>query len=120
MKKKIFCFDLDNTLCTTKGNNYKNSKPKKKAIDTLNHLYEKGHIIKIYTARFMGRSNDNLKNYKKLYSEVSKQLKTFGINYHKLFLSKPSADVYIDDKAFGYNNLWIKKLRNLKISKITK
>ena len=32
----------------------------------------------------MGRFNDNLKNYKKLYSEVSKQLKIFEINYHKL------------------------------------
>ncbi len=30
MKKKIFCFDLDNTLCVTKKNNYLKSKPKKK------------------------------------------------------------------------------------------
>ena len=113
MKKKIFCFDLDNTLCITKGKNYKKSKPNKKAINTVNYLYAKGHIIKIHTARFMGRSNDNLKNYKKLYSEVSKQLKIFEINYHKLFLSKPSADIYIDDKSYGYTNSWIKKFKKL-------
>ena len=111
MKKKTFCFDLDNTLCTTKDKYYGKSKPKKSAIKTLNYLYSKGHIVKIYTARFMGRSNDELRNHKKLYSEVSKQLKNFGIKYHKLFLSKPSADTYIDDKAYGYSRSWIKKFR---------
>ena len=35
-------------------------------------------------------------------------LKKFGIKYHKLFISKPSADIYIDDKSFGYSNKWIK------------
>ena len=31
MKKKFtFCFDLDNTICTTKGNKYKGSRPIKK------------------------------------------------------------------------------------------
>ena len=28
--KKIFCFDLDNTICKTSGNKYKLSSPKKK------------------------------------------------------------------------------------------
>ena len=36
-------------------------------------------------------------------------LKDFGIKYHKLFITKPSADIYIDDKAYGYNISWIKK-----------
>ena len=30
MKKKIICFDLDNTLCRTEKNYYKKSKPIKK------------------------------------------------------------------------------------------
>lgn len=111
MKKKIFCFDLDNTLCVTQGNKYHKSKPNKEAIKTLNLLFSKGHKIKIYTARFMGRSNDKIKNKKALYLKISKQLKNFGIKYHKLFLSKPSADTYIDDKAYGYNKSWIKKFR---------
>ena len=42
--------------------------------------------------------------------KTSNQIKKFGIKYHKLFISKPSADVYIDDKGYGYNNSWIKKL----------
>jgi len=108
MKKKIYCFDLDNTLCTSKNGQYSNSKPKKEAIKSLNYLFERGHVIKIYTARYMGRNNDNIKNKKEIYNKVSKQLKKFGIKYHKLFISKPSADIYIDDKSFGYSNKWIK------------
>ena len=57
-KLKTFCFDLDNTLCKTLGSNYSNSKPDKKAINLVNSLYDYGHTIKIYTARFMGRTND--------------------------------------------------------------
>jgi hydroxymethylpyrimidine pyrophosphatase-like HAD family hydrolase len=112
MKKKIFCFDLDNTLCSTSGKNYKKSKPKKEAIKTLNSLFNKGYFIKIHTARYMGRSKDKLKNKKELHLKISKQLKYFGIKYHKLFISKPSADIYIDDKGFGYDKSWIKKFRN--------
>ena len=29
MKKKSLCFDLDGVICTTKGNNYIQAKPKK-------------------------------------------------------------------------------------------
>ena len=108
MKKKIFCFDLDNTLCTTYKNNYSKSKPKKKAIKTVNLLFNKGYFIKIYTARYMGRSKDNIKYKKKIYLKISNQLSKWGVKYHKLFISKPSADIYIDDKAYGYNNTWIK------------
>ena len=113
MKKKIFCFDLDNTLCSTKKSFYHKSKPKKKAIKIINLLFDEGYIIKIYTARYMGRSNDKLHNKKKIYLKISKQLKRFGIKYHKLFISKPSADVYIDDKGYGYNKSWIKNFEEL-------
>ena len=113
MKKKIYCFDLDNTLCTISGKNYSAAKAKKNAIKTVNYLFEKGHTIKINTARYMGRSNDNLKDKKKLHIKISKQLNKFGIKYHKLFISKPSADIYIDDKAYGYDEAWIKKYKKL-------
>ena len=33
-KKIIFCFDLDNTICSTKNNNYLNSRPKKRCDKT--------------------------------------------------------------------------------------
>lgn len=111
MKIKTFCFDLDNTLCFTKKNNYEKSKPNKDAIKTVNLLFEKGNIIKIHTARYMGRSNDKIQNKKTIRQKISKQLKIFGIKYHKLFISKPSADIYIDDKGYGYDKKWVKKFK---------
>lgn len=113
MKIKTFCFDLDNTLCNTISSQYEKSKPNKKAINVVNYLYDQGHIIKINTARYMGRSNDNLVNKRKIHLKITKQLKKFGIKYHKLFISKPSADIYIDDKAYGYNKKWIKRFKKL-------
>ena len=113
MKKKlIFCIDIDNTICKTNGRDYKNSKPKKQIIDIINKLHENGHLIKIYSARYMGRNNDNIRlankqGYKKTYN----QLLRWGLKFHKLSISKPASDIYIDDKAFGYNSLWFKKFK---------
>ena len=58
-KKKIICFDIDNTICITKSNNYKQSKPIKKKINFINILYKKGFHIKLFTSRFMGRCKEN-------------------------------------------------------------
>ena len=38
---KKFCFDLDGVICSTRNNNYKQSKPKKDVIKTINQLYKK-------------------------------------------------------------------------------
>ena len=73
MKKKTFCFDLDNTLCNTISSQYEKSKPNKNAIKVVNYLYDQGHIIKINTARYMGRSNDNLVNKRKIHLKITKQ-----------------------------------------------
>ena len=113
MKKKFtFCFDLDNTICKTKGNDYLNSKPKKECIKLINRLYENGHIIKINTARYMGRNNDNFVKAKKQgYSKTLKQLKKWKIKFHKFNINKYSADIYIDDKSYNYNVGWKKKFK---------
>ena len=58
-KNKTICFDIDGVICDTKNNNYKNSKPIVKNIKFINMLYSKGYYIKLFTARFMGRTNDN-------------------------------------------------------------
>ena len=55
---KIFCFDLDGVVCKTKQNKYSSAKPVKKVIDLINKLYEK--IRSIFTARYMGRSGDQV------------------------------------------------------------
>lgn len=105
--KKIICFDIDNIICKTVNNRYINSKPNMKVINLINSLFEKGHTIKIFTARFMGRNNDNITKAKKQgYNLTKKQLKKWKINYHSLILGKPSYDLLIDDKALGFKDSW--------------
>lgn len=112
MKKKTFCFDLDNVLCKTLNNDYKKSKPIKKNILLVNSLFDKGYYIKIFTARFMGRNKDNvLKAKKQGYKFTKSQLKKWQLKYHKLILGKPSFDYYIDDKSIFYNKDWSKILK---------
>ena len=112
MKKKILCFDLDNVLCKTIKNNYKRSIPLKKNIGLVNQLYSKGYYIKIFTARFMGRNNQNVSKAKKQGLKFTKvQLKKWKISYHKLIFGKPSFDIYIDDKSFFFDKNWSSKLK---------
>jgi hypothetical protein len=108
MKKKlIFCFDLDNVICLTKKNYYHKSRPIHQSINIINKLHECGFIIKIFTARFMGRSNEDIKVAKKRgYKFTERQLKKWGIKYHKLIFGKPSFDIIIDDKALFFNKCW--------------
>ena len=44
------------------------------------------------------------------YEKTLQQLKSWKVNFHELFMGKPSFDILIDDKAFNYNKNWIKKL----------
>ena len=104
MKKKILCFDLDNVLCKTSNNNYKKSNPIKKNIKVVNQLFQRGYYIKIFTARYMGRNNENIiKAKKEGLSLTTKQLKKWNVKYHNLIFGKPSFDIYIDDKSFFYD-----------------
>lgn len=113
-KKIIFCFDLDNTICKTKKSDYLSSKPKKNVIKLINKLYDQGHTIKINTARYMGRNNDDIRLANKQgYKKTFKQLKRWGLKFNKLKISKLSADIYIDDKSYGYSSKWIKDFEKI-------
>ena len=112
MRKKIICFDIDGVICTNTNGNYKIAKPKKTNIKKINELYENGFYIKIYTARFMGRTNDNFILSKKKAEKITlQQLKKWKVKFHKLFFSKISYDLFIDDKSYGYNNEWRKMIK---------
>ena len=114
MKRKIFCFDLDGTICITKGKRYSRSKPIKEAIILINKLYSEGHVIKIFTSRYMGRNNDNInKAYKQGYKFTHKQLKSWGLKFHKLHMGKPSFDFLVDDKSIGFKKNWHSYLRKI-------
>jgi uncharacterized HAD superfamily protein len=117
--KKSFCFDIDGVICKTNKSFYKKSKPNHKVINLINKLYVKGNEIKIFTSRYMGRNNENTSLViKKYHKKTDAILKKWGLRYHKLILGKPSYDVFIDDKAFGFKKNWLKDFRK-KYKKIT-
>jgi hypothetical protein len=96
----IYCFDIDGTLCTQTDGNYDNAMPIQHRIDMVNSLYENGNTIYLLTARGMTRSKNNTAiAYGEMYSLTKEQLSKWGLKYHMLFLGKPKADYYIDDKA---------------------
>ena len=110
--KKTFCFDIDNTICSTNKANYSKSKPKTRVIKLINDLYDNGHTIKIFTARYMGRNDDNISLANKQgYDKTLRQLKKWNLKFHKLFISKPSFDVFVDDKSFNYKSSWPSSFR---------
>ena len=82
-----------------------------KSILKINELYDKGHYIKIFTARYMGRNNDNIKLAKKQgYKKTYTQLKRWKLKFHKLIIGKPSFDIFVDDKSIGFNKNWTNKV----------
>lgn len=100
---KTYVIDIDGTICTN-GDcgacKYEASVPNHDRIKKINQLYEDGNIIKYFTARGMGRYNDDEKKAKdKFYNLTKMQLEFWGCKYHELILGKPSADYYIDDKG---------------------
>lgn len=109
--KKI-CFDIDGVICTI-SKDYALAKPIKKNIHFINELYNKKYYIVLFTARFMGRNNDNktlaIKNAKKL---TINQLNKWNIKYNKLIFGKPSYDILIDDKALFFKKNWISSLKS--------
>ena len=111
--KKSICFDIDNVICKTVKSNYIKSKPIKKNIKFINNLYHQGHTIKIFTARYMGRTGDNATKAKKKAKKITlNQLKKWKVKFHKIYFGKPSSDFYIDDKNLNFKSNWIKHLKS--------
>ena len=105
--KKVFCFDLDNVICTTHDSNYELSIPNLKVIKKINELKSNGHIIKIFTARFMGRNNENIILAKKqVFNFTKKQLLSWGLDFDILIFGKPVYDIFVDDKNFDFKDNW--------------
>ena len=119
-KKKIFIFDLDNTICKTKKNFYLKSKPKKDIIKKINQIKKNGHTVKIFTSRYMGRNNENsVYVKKKFYYKTYKQLMKWGLHFDELLMGKPSYDYFIDDKSYNIRSENAKRIIK-KFSKMKK
>jgi hypothetical protein len=95
-----YVFDIDGTICTTKDGDYYKSQPITNRIEKINELYNDGHTIVFNTARGMGRTSNNALLAHRLFFHLTQtQLENWGVKYHKLFMGKPSGDVYVDDKG---------------------
>ena len=90
----IYCFDIDGTLCTNTDGDYGNAQPFDEVIVQVNGLYADGHQILLYTARGATTGID----WREL---TENQMDVWGVKYHALFMGKPTADIYIDDKAIN-------------------
>jgi len=109
MNKKIYAFDLDDTLCERDSglehlgsNKYKHSRPIPKMINKVNKLYDDGHTIYIYTARGMNQFNGDVnKIISELYVLTLNSLEDWGVKHHGLVMGKLSYDLLIDDKTLG-------------------
>ena len=79
----------------------------------VNELYEEGHQIIIYTARGMTSFQGDVKRInQELYSLTIKQLKEWGINFHKLIMGKAHYDLLVDDKVI--NSLRVTSINDIK------
>ncbi len=93
-EKKTYCFDIDGTLCSNTEGEYADAKPFSDRIKVVNQLYDDGHQILLLTARGATTGID----WRDL---TEKQMREWGVRYHELYLTKPTAHIYIDDKAFN-------------------
>ena len=99
---KIYCFDLDGTLCTNTEGKYLEAEPLRERIKKVNSLFSQGNQIVIFTARGTVTGID--------WREVTlKQLYQWEVNYHELKLGKPFAHFYIDDRAINDEDFFNEK-----------
>lgn len=96
--KKVYVWDIDNTICNTNDLDYENCTPKMNVINFINRLYREGNYIKMFTARGSTTGID----WREL---TEKQLKEWGVLYHELHLNKIAGDFYVDDKAINVADL---------------
>ena len=103
----IYCFDIDGVLCINTNGKYEKAEPFSDVIAKVNALYDSGHRIILYTARGSTTGHD--------WREFTEnQLRLWGVKYHELFMGKPDADVYVDDKAMNLTD-WERKLSVLNV-----
>jgi len=99
------CIDIDGTIAELrkKGEGYSEVSPKEGAVETLKKLNEEGHYIILYTARNMETFLGNLGKINAVQGPILYEwLRKYEIPYDEVYFGKPSADVYIDDKAIKF------------------
>jgi hypothetical protein len=85
----LIAVDIDGILTIeTEGHDFKNRTPNLTNISYVNHLYNKGHKIVLWTSR-----------WRRDWWITRQWLKKHDVKYHQLKMKKPQFDFFIDDKA---------------------
>lgn len=85
-------YDLDGTICENGSpDKFATAVAFKEVIEDINNHYDLGDEIIIHTAR-LAKDRDITKTW----------LKEHGVKYHELLMGKPTADLYVDDKAIPF------------------
>jgi len=105
---KIYCFDLDHTLCIPDTSSddskikYVKAEPISEIISLVNKLHSSGNKIIIHTSRRMLTHNGNISNVIEDVGEITENwLEYHNVLYDELIFGKPYADFYVDDKAIN-------------------
>lgn len=121
---KTIAFDLDGVLCSRNEEKdseyddpierYRHCYPIRENIDIVNELYNRGHYIKIFTARGMTVFKGDIhKVYQNLYPLTLQCLEDWGVKFHELIMGKAHYDILFDDKAIHSRTLetadWVEK-----------
>ena len=69
------------------------AKPLPGAKESINRLFEEGHIVIIYSARSWQE-----------FEMTANWLKQNEFQYHQLIMGKPAGDYWIDDRAIKFDN----------------
>jgi|TARA_B100000035_G_scaffold241973_1_gene210464 hypothetical protein len=96
-----YVIDIDGTICNNTYGKYEEAVPFLDRIDKINKLHDEGHEIWYFTARGMSKNPPPSKATIQWYSLTKKQLEDWGCKYDHLYMGKPSADYYIDDKGIS-------------------
>jgi capsule biosynthesis phosphatase len=117
MQTKTLVIDIDGTICSITNGLYHEAIPSKRRIEKINQLFAEANIIIFYTARGMGSSKNDIGVAKAKWHDLTvSQLESWGVNYHHLFMGKPSGDVYVDDKAISDETFFETTLEELRTS----
>ena len=107
------CIDLDDTLLQRQQDpmtgqadpNSEPSIPTEGAVETMTQLAGEGHRLTVFTARFAPMPDSERQRMKE---QIEQELQSLGFPPMEVWTgtTKPTADVFIDDKAITYDNDW--------------
>lgn len=103
---KTLSIDFDDTLCNRLTN-----QPIQGAVEALKQLKSEGFTLLISSSRMNPELWGELVKFRE--KEITDWMQQYGIPYDRIVLYKPSADVYIDDKALRFEGDWEKTIQEI-------